>query len=388
MRTLKDRLILVICMLLCLGTVALQGCGEDDDSSEDTFNSDATSTDASGTPIVPAGEVAMADFCPLMDQIGCSAHTNCCSTPSFTDIDTCVAASNCSDAFGALLASPLLADGTVVYDAAIAGEFLRAKEAAGANCGADSGDIFGEPFLVGTLAEGGDCQLDDPAAGYACAPGLRCMALPESDESVDGTVCTAFAEPAMSGLHGATCIEDEDCMGACLDGACAADPEMLYCDQDFIPAPPANGSFDGTIDHLYLKVSGSNSGSSNDIVLSYYDGSGTRYYCTINGISSNSTETCTPSTSSSSKSRRIYITNDSNDGLNVDTACARDSSNNEQECFGSFDDSFDGSNSCSGWDNFWAGTCSKVWIDLNSNGDCGKIRVKDDSGNTTTCSPL
>ena len=235
-------------------------------------------------------DVPISEFCSLFDQDYCKAHVNCCSneTKDYNTVDECIAASPCSNFLGQILASSAVANGTIIYDPAAAGDYLRAKAKASSLCGADPNDPRKMPFLIGTLGPGEDCGGEDVARFKVCAPRLACF------DNDDGRSICSVIRSKPRGAHGDSCTDDEDfCWGTCVNGSCIAEPDDIYCADPHIPPHPSNA---GAPYYLSLKTGNKdNSGTSNTSVEIYYRvGNGNEYWCDV-APSTNSTEyTCSP----------------------------------------------------------------------------------------------
>ncbi len=336
------------------------------------------------------GAVAAADFCDLYAQIQCAASSGCCADAPYASAEACLAAQPCAQV-SALLGSPLVADGTVVYDAAAAGDFLRSMAGSAAACG-DSSDLYaGLDFMVGTRDEGVTCDdaAGDLAAPLSCKPGLQCVA---AADIAKGAVCGAALTSAYRPT-GAACADDDECAnGPCEAGKCTVDSEALLCGAPPAQTPPSNA----TIAKLKLEVhSRSNSGSSASPVRMYFyetifatdiDESDKvqPYTCEITGgMSTGKSYTCNVTKGSLvdvdsvplSGYSSFRISHSSGDGLRVGRVCTLDSNNNEIKCRTTF------------WDVFgqWCGNCSGGFcdwcmIDNDGNGNCDDIIIDPDDG--------
>lgn len=343
------------------------------------------------------GAVEAADFCALADQIACAGALGCCADPEFTSVDACVADSLCDEGLGAVLASQALADGEVVYDSAEAGEYLRSLAGVVSSCDHHPQSLAQPTFLHGSRAVGEDCSPlpGDLTNTFTCAAGLRCAITVDAATRQRTGTCTDAPAAAPQGAEGAACSSGEECAsGSCTAGACEADTESEYCISPQALAPPPNA--DPT--YLYLDLSGTNSGSSGDVTLTYSNNN--KYWrCTITDTLSDGQEKVCAVTSTgtatgdSGKFFDIDMTSD--DGLRVDTVCAcsaADAATNKCstaiECAGTFNDYGDKAGWCSdsSWNVWlWANACKKIWVDGDGNGKCTSFEVDASDNNYTTC---
>lgn len=356
------------------------GCG--DDGSTDPSQPAALPQETS----VVQGPVARENFCALFDKIECGAIAKCCTGADlpFASEDACLAASPCQKGLGQVLGSPRVASDEIRYDAEAAGNFLRAREASKASCRPPEEAAAGLSFLIGAVEEGGNCspKAGDVAAPLACKPGLRCAVDVDTTSGEATGVCTpADALPAVGKL-GDACESEEDCSaGSCLEGKCAPPAEHL-CGAPPEKMPPSNA----TPAKMYVKAySSKNSGTTGDIKVAFATG-GKYYECTITDtISDGGSKECTISYTStdygSYASAYFRVENSSNDGLQLDTICAKDSSGNVIECAGTFLD-LGASATCNGCS---FGYCGRCWLDADGNGKCKKMTIVSDSDNLISC---
>jgi len=371
--------------LIAALTLAIAGCGAED---------------ADPTPLpeplveVPSieGAVAPENFCDLADRIRCAGAVECCSDkPAFASVDACVQESGCQAGFDKLLASPAVADGSLVYDPEAAGDHLRAEASRVSQCADAEAPAPGSAF-VGTRDVDADCspQGADRSNTLTCKPGLECALSLDAMTGVMTGRCKA-APPPPDG----TCSSGEDCgSGICEEGRCAPS-EAAYC---FVgpeePTPPANA--DPT--HLYIDLGGSNSGTSGDVTIIYANG-GKFWQCTITDTLSDGQEkVCTVTTTgtvTNSTNEFFKIEMPSNDGMKLDTVCSCSAANTSTnkcttavECAGTFFDPGDNgswSEGCS-WDPIdWGHYCSHMWLDNDGHGNCTKFQINSYDDNYTFC---
>lgn len=353
-------------MVLALGFAA---CGGDE---------------ASSKVAVPEinGAVALEDFCDLFEQIQCAGADGCCSDTqkAYASVDACLAASSCAERLADFSASKPAVEGALVYDPEAAGDYLRSFAASTAACGASEDLPTHLSYFVGTRVEGADCTPDATSAAntLTCKPGLGCILAADAK----GT-CMPVTSDLGAGAEGDACETEDDCAhGDCVDGACALEPAVLFCEAPPAMTPPSNA----TVDNLYIKTADSkNAGTTANITLTYDDGAGNTYTCTITGgIGRNAAKTCTPTASVSSDKpgyNSITIEQTSTDGLRMGTVCARDAASAQIYCAGSFHDP--ASKYCTDWD-IWDQNYGSCYIDADDNGNCKKLKVYKD-WNYVTC---
>ena len=198
------------------------------------------------------------------------------------------------------------------------------------------------------------------------------------------------------GAEGEACATGEDCSsGMCSDGVCQADLESLYCVSPMPQTPPPNA----IPTYLYLDLSGSSSGSTGNVTLTYSKNN-TYYRCTITDTLSDGQEkVCAVSSTgdiSGPDDQFFDIDMTSNDGIRVDTVCACETANpstnkctTEIECAGTFNKA---GTSKPGWCSdasfnvwLWANACKKIWVDGDGNGSCTSFEIDMDNSNYTTC---
>lgn len=345
------------------------------------------------------GAVLAEDFCDLADQISCAGAVGCCSDPEFSGVDECMQKSLCGDGLGALLVSQAIADGTVVYDAEAAGEYLEQLASATSSCDAHPAELARPTFLYGSRGVGEDCTPadGDPSNAFSCAQGLECDV--KFDPNTDAPVgtCVEISAALPPGAAGAACSTGEECKsGSCSNGACDADLETQYCISPPRPeAPPTNA----TPTHLYIDLNGGSSGTSGNITVTYSDNN--QYYrCTITDTLSDGQEkvcaVTSTGTASGDSGKFFDLDMNSNDGARIDTVCACSAANtstnkctSEIECAGTFNKA---GTSKPGWCAdasfnvwLWANACKKIWLDGDGNGSCTSFEIDSDNNNNITC---
>lgn len=349
-------------------------------------------------PEVPAAVEAM-DFCALADEIYCAGAVGCCSGSNvvFTSIDECLAASRCGGGLDGVLDSAQMQGGELSYDAAAAGDYLRAMATAVSQCADHPSSIERPTFLVGTRDVGADCtpQGKDLTNSFTCKPGLRCAESIDPMTNEPKGTCENAPAPAPEGAVGAACSSDEDCAkGSCENGQCGFDVAARYC----VPPPKEIVPSNADPTHLYIDLSGDNSGTSGDISVYYLNG-GKYWKCTITDTLSDGQEkVCVVSstgTVSNSNNEFFIMEMNSSDGARIDTVCActaADTSTNKcttaKECAGTFNDYGDRASWCIGGSfnvGLWANACSTVWLDNDGHGKCTKLQVNSYDSNYTYC---
>ncbi|MEZ4453700.1 MAG: hypothetical protein R3B09_29870 [Nannocystaceae bacterium] len=345
------------------------------------------------------GAVLAADFCDLADEISCAGALGCCADPEFSGIDECVQNSLCADGLGAVLTSQAVADGAVKYDSEAAGEYLRTLASVTSSCGGHPAELARPTFLYGARGVGEDCSPadGDPSNTFSCASGLQCDVKVDPDTKIPVGTCTEISAATPPGAEGAACSSGEDCnSGTCTNGACEADLESQYCINKPLPeAPPSNA----TPTHLYIDLSGSNSGTTGNITIAYSK-SNVYYECTITDTLSDGQEkVCAVSktgVANGPAAQFFDIEMNSSDGARIDTVCACSEANtstnkctSEIECAGTFNKAGTSKPSwCSDasfnvW--LWANACKKIWLDSNGNGNCTHFEIDADDDNNITC---
>lgn len=343
------------------------------------------------------GAVAAEDFCALADEIHCAGAVGCCSGADvvYADVEECLQESKCSAGLGQVLDSPLVENGEISYDADAAGDYLRQLEKAVSQCAPHPEAIAQPIFLVGKRGENEDCTPtgSDRSSTFACKPGLVCQLSPDPMTGEPVGSCQPKPPAPTEGIAGAACATGEDCIsGTCEAGACTADVNQEYCVRPPEKLPPVNA--DPT--HLYIDLSGSNSGTSGDITLQYLN-NGKYWECTITDTLSDGQEkvcavSATGSVSNSNKEYFIMEMN-SSDGAKIDTVCACSAVDGNKcstaiECAGTFNDYGDKAGWCSDSSfnvGLWANACKKVWLDSSGNGSCTKLQVNSYDDNFTYC---
>jgi hypothetical protein len=349
-------------LLLSAVIAGVAGCGGDEGESNPPYNEVAL-------PEIN-GAVAAADFCGVADRIHCAGAVGCCSDEDagYADVDECIQKSSCAEGMGAVLQSSLVADGTLVYAADAAGDYLRGLATTVSQCGTHAEHVSKPTFLIGSRDEGADCspQGTDRANTFTCKPGLSC------DLTFDPKAGT---EKGACRVAGPVSPDDDAGPG--------------YCVAPLEETPPSNA----TPAKMFIRVKSSdNSGSSGDVTLEYAIG-GSYWGCTITDTLGNGEEaTCDAyykGTVTNSNDEYFFITMNSDDGLRVDTICAYDSSDNDIECAGDFFDygNNDGwSENCGAWVPWdWGYYCGSMWIDGDGHGNCTKFQIHSDNHNYTTC---
>lgn len=377
----------LVCMAIGFGAT---GCEQDEG---------ATTTPPEPLVDVPEikGSVAAADFCGLADQIYCAGAVGCCSGADvvYGSVEECLQATRCEMGLGGVLAGPLVQNGELKYDADAAGNYLRDLEAAVSQCGHHPDSVTRPTFLIGTRDVNADCapQGDDIANTFTCKPGLVCAPGIDAMTGEKIATCQAAPPPPTDGDIGEACATGEDCRsGVCQSGKCAVDVSAEYCMKAPPNGPPANA--DPT--HLYVDLSGDNSGTSGDITLKYLNG-GKFWSCTITDTLSDGQEkvcavTGTGTVTNSNKEYFILEMN-SSDGAKIDTVCACSAADGNKcssaiECAGTFNDYGDRASWCIGGSfniGLWANACSSVWLDNDGHGKCTKLQVDSYDDNFTWC---
>lgn len=344
------------------------------------------------------GPVAAAEFCGLADSLTCAGALGCCADPKFADVDACVAESLCASGLGAVLASDAVASGELVYDAEEAGNYLRSFAESVSGCQPHEGSMARPTFLRGSRVEGEDCTPvgDDITNMFTCAADLECLITVDPATRERKGTCAPAISATPPGSAGSACSTGEQCgSGVCKDGACTADLESLYCVEPARRDPPPNA--DPT--HLYIDLSGDNSGSSGDVTITYSNNN--KYWrCTITDTLSDGQEkvcAVTKTGTATGDSGKFFdLDMTSNDGIRVDTVCACSAANTSTnkcttaiECAGTFNKA---GSSKPGWCAdasfnvwLWANACGKIWLDGDGNGSCTSFEIDASNNNYTTC---
>lgn len=373
------------------GLLALPGCNQE--------GSEVLTPDAKvDVPEIPAS-VAADEFCALADEIYCAGAVGCCSGADivFATVEECLATSRCSSGLAGVLASAQMQGSELSYDATKAGDYLRTLASAVSQCGEHPVAVTKPVFFVGTRDAGADCtpQGKDLTNSFTCKPGLTCVESidPMTNESQSTCMDVAPVEPLLA--VGAACASGEDCgTGLCKEGACAVDVSAEYCIAPPEEIVPSNA--DPT--HLYIDLSGDNSGTSGDVTIRYLN-NGKYWGCTITDTLSDGQEkVCVvDQTGTVSNSNKEYFTMEMNssDGVRIDTICACSAANTSTnkcstaiECAGTFNDYGDRANWCTGGSfnlGLWAYGCSSVWLDNDGHGSCTKHQVNSYDDNYTYC---
>lgn len=369
-----------------MGTLALSGCSE----------ADPVNPAPDSKVEVPTieGAVAGDKFCDLATQIDCAGAVGCCTDASeaYTSVAECAAESRCADGLGKVLESPLLQDGTITYDAAAAGDYLRAMASRVASCETPAADIAKPIFLVGSRDEGADCspQGQDQANLFTCKANLQCTLSDDPATGAQVGVCAKIPAAPTNGAVGDTCASEEDCQsGPCASGKCALDTSYA-CNQPEEITVPANT--DPT--QLYIKTHDSDSaGTTGTVTLKYISGT-SEYSCEVTPTNKNTEYTCTPTkTTLATSGSSFYISMTSTDGVRISTVCARYQATPSSpwtavDCAGTFFDYGTNeawSEGCT-WDpDVWGFWCSNVWLDNDGHGDCKTLKVNWDNDNYTNC---
>lgn len=201
---------------LILSLVAT-ACAPAPDPNNATMSDGGHGTDAS-TPLDYPTYVARSI------AIGCAFLYDCCDagersalSASYADVEACVRAQGEGLAAATEATVRAIADGAVIYDAALAARCLEALD--GASCGELSlevGRIDGACIGVtrGTRPLGGDCS-DAPCADAICADDV-CEPYPSLGEACIGVRCAGEAiciegTCAVPHAEGGSCERDLDC---------------------------------------------------------------------------------------------------------------------------------------------------------------------------------
>lgn len=392
MNKLSTNLASAAVLILSAGFLALPGCS---DGGTANPNPSEAMVDV---PEVPAS-VAAADFCGLADEIYCAGAVGCCSGSDvvFATIDECLAASRCGGGLDGVLAGAQMQAGDLSYDAAAAGDYLREMATAVSECAIHPDSIRKPKFLVGTRDVGADCtpQGKDLTNSFTCKPGLTCVQSIDPDTNDPVATCMDVAPTPREGAPGAACATNEDCSwGTCESGKCGFDEAAQYC----VAPPPEIVPSNADPTHLYLDLTGDDSGTSGDISI-YYANGGKYWKCTIADTLSDGQEkvcvvTSTGTVSNSTK-EFFQMEMNSSDGARIDTVCACSAANTSTnkcttaiECAGTFNEYGERPSWCIGGDfniGLWANACKSVWLDNDGHGSCTKIQVNSYDSNYTGC---
>jgi hypothetical protein len=379
---------------------------------------DGASTAAPQTPAkvaVPAivGDVPQDQFCKVYKEVTCAANVGCCGIADLKSptVAKCMETAVCPS----VLDDQLLKDGTLRYDAKLAGDFLREKAAAASSCGPHASSKISS-FIVGTLPVGADCApaTSDGAHKLACSAGLRCATSVDDAGVVTGK-CEAVTKPAPVAI-GQACEAGSDCgSGRCADekcaeplkdgSACAADDDCAsrtcseakcapsantWCTAATKP-PPSNTDWTAPDKLCVTAASGKDYyGSTGDLTLifKYQSPAGKKYWyeCDItNTISAGEEECCVPRTVSESCTNcdktgdgEFRISMQSSDGLQVTTVTVKKTiSGVEQKNSSGTYDNNDGAVDMEGCDGWWifgsSANCTRFWLATDS--ECNAVRI-------------
>lgn len=392
MKNLSSKLASAAALAIAAGFLALPGC------SDGAMSNPPPPEAKVEVPEVPAS-VAADEFCALADEIYCAGAVGCCSGANvvFANVDECLAASRCGGGLDVVFASAQMQAGDLSYDAMAAGDYLHEMAMAVSQCADHPESITRPTFLVGTRDVGADCtpQGKDLTNSFTCKPGLRCVEAVDPMTSELKATCVNAPLAPPEGAVGASCVSDEDCArGACENGKCGFDVAARYC----VPPPKEIVPSNADPTHLYIDLSGNNSGTSGDLTITYANG-GKYWQCTITDTLSDGQEkVCVVSTTgtvSNSNNEFFHMETNSADGARIDTVCActaADTSTNKcttaKECAGTFNDYGDRAGWCIGGSfniGLWANACSSVWLDSDGNGKCTKLQVNSYDNNYTGC---
>lgn len=190
------------------------GCGNshlpDDAAADGGFFVDATAADAGldgaqrdGGP-ADGGEglrPTFIEFCTRVRELICEGAT-CCTIAGRVNTSGCEPAeirARCEE----LGHDPALRDGSLVWDADAAAQYIEVLASALPTCGAVDRHFNPGVVLHGTLGEGEDCtpsDLEDSLGRYRCRDGLRC--------AIMGTVSDYTGRCAPLGAFGDSCNYD------------------------------------------------------------------------------------------------------------------------------------------------------------------------------------